>query len=137
MSLNEENARITLLGCIMTLYVFAGAIIIKTLESPFEKRLVRNYWRALEEFEQKLLNGTAETEELKSLLYTYGNVTSALGVPGKYERWNFLGSLHFVVTIVTTIGTSENFNRKGNHVSEIILELHGRRQFISRGKILS
>lgn len=110
MSLNEENARITLLGCIMTLYVFLGAAIIKKFESPFEKKLLHNYWKIYEDFEEKLLNGTAKIDELKLLLYNYGNITSALGVPGKYERWNFLGCLHFVVTIVTTIGTYFNQN---------------------------
>lgn len=104
MGFNEENARITLLGCIMTLYVLLGAIVIRKLESPFEKQVVRNYWKAYEEFEQKFLNGTAETEELKTLLYMYGNVTSAFRTSAEYEKWNFWGSLNFVITIVTTIG---------------------------------
>lgn len=106
MSLNEENARVMLLGCLMTVYVFFGALIIRKFESPVEKRLLRNYWKMYGDFEEKLINGTAEVDELKTLLYTYGNMTSTLGVPGQYEKWNFIGSLHFVVTIVTTIGES-------------------------------
>lgn len=104
MSLNEENCRIVVLGCIIALYVVFGAFVIRKFENPFEKRLLRNYWKMYEEFGEKLINGSAELEELNSLLYAYGNITSALGVPGKYEKWNFLGSLYFVVTIVTTIG---------------------------------
>lgn len=109
MSLNEENARISLLGCLMSLYVFFGALVIRKFESPFEKRMLRNYWKIYGDFEDKLLNGTADMDELRSLLYTYGNLTAALGVPGHHERWNFLGSLHFVVTIVTTIGVYFSF----------------------------
>ncbi|XP_065210132.1 potassium channel subfamily K member 13-like [Planococcus citri] len=104
MPLNEENSRIVVLGCILALYVVVGAVIIRKFEHPFEKRLLRNYWKMYEEFGDKLINGTAQIDELNSLLYAYGNVTSSLGVPGKHERWNFLGSLYFVVTIVSTIG---------------------------------
>lgn len=105
MSLNEENSRIVVLGCIIALYVVFGAFVIKKFEHSFEKELLGNYWKMYEEFGEKLANGSAQIDELNSLLYAYGNVTSSLGVPGKYERWNFIGSLYFVVTIVTTIGT--------------------------------
>ena len=110
MNLNDENARIVLLGCIMTMYVLFGAVVIRSFESPFEKNLLNDYRDMYNQFEERLSNGTAKIEELRALLYTYGNVTSALGELGKYERWNFLGSLHFVVTIVTTIGECQFFS---------------------------
>lgn len=121
MPLNEENSRIVVLGCILALYVVFGAVILRKFEHPFEKRLLRNYWKMYEEFGEKLTNGTAQIDELNSLLCAYGNVTSSLGVPGKYERWNFLGSLYFVVTIVSTIGTYDIFSINGRLFRE-----HGR-----------
>lgn len=105
MSLNEDNSRIVLLGCIIGLYVLFGAMIVKKFEQPFEKRLLRYYWKMYEEFGAKLMNGSAEIDELDSLLYAYGNMTSALGTSGRHEKWDFLGSVYFVFTIVSTIGT--------------------------------
>lgn len=46
-------------------------------------------------------------ENLHQLLYAYGNAT-AIGVINKRRRWDFVGSFHFVGTIVTTIGENTN-----------------------------
>ncbi|KAK9307875.1 hypothetical protein QLX08_001939 [Tetragonisca angustula] len=102
--LGEDNARFILLFGVLAVYMLAGAIIFQQLEADLEVRQTAEFWRVYHTFQRyHLQSGPIALQRLNELLYAYGNASSS-GVINKSRRWDFLGSFHFVGTIVSTIG---------------------------------
>ncbi|XP_017891674.1 potassium channel subfamily K member 13-like [Ceratina calcarata] len=101
--LGDDNARFILLFIVLALYMVAGAVLFQQLEADLEAREAANFWRVYHTFRRHhLQNGEIALQKLDELLYAYGNASS--GTIDKSQRWDFFGSLHFVGTIVSTIG---------------------------------
>ncbi|XP_076297650.1 potassium channel subfamily K member 13-like isoform X2 [Lasioglossum baleicum] len=103
--LGEDNARFILLFVLLAAYTFAGAALFQHFEADLETRQAAEFWKVYHAFRKQYLNWNNHTvlQRLDELLYAYGNASSA-GIINKSRRWDFPGSLHFVFTIVTTIG---------------------------------
>lgn len=122
----EDNARFILLGIVLIIYMILGALIFQHLENDTELAQAQKFWTLYDQFqdfylpavinrncsqgidfrENETLVINAELEgldRLHKLLYAYGNAT-AMGIVHKRRRWDFVGSFHFVSTIVSTIG---------------------------------
>ncbi|CAD1479627.1 unnamed protein product, partial [Heterotrigona itama] len=101
--LGEDNARFILLFGVLAVYMLAGAAIFQQLEADLEVRQTAEFWRVYHTFQTyHLQGGPIALQRLNELLYAYGNASSS-GVINKSRRWDFLGSFHFVGTIVSTI----------------------------------
>ncbi|XP_066596849.1 potassium channel subfamily K member 13-like [Prorops nasuta] len=102
--LAEDNARFILLAVVLAVYMLAGAALFQKLESDLEVRQATEFWKVYHTFrEQHLQENSSAVERLQELLYAYGNASSN-GIINKRRQWDFPGSLHFVGTIVSTIG---------------------------------
>ncbi|KAK1126328.1 hypothetical protein K0M31_004955 [Melipona bicolor] len=102
--LGEDNARFILFFGVLAVYMLAGAAIFQQLEADLEVRQTAEFWRVYHTFQRyHLQGGPIALQKLNELLYAYGNASSS-GVINKSRRWDFLGSFHFVGTIVSTIG---------------------------------
>ncbi|XP_033204256.1 potassium channel subfamily K member 13-like isoform X1 [Bombus vancouverensis nearcticus] len=102
--LGEDNARFILHFAALTLYMLAGAAIFQQLEADLEVQQTAEFWRVYHSFRKYHLQGSPiALQRLDELLYAYGNASFS-GVINKSRRWDFLGSFHFVGTIVSTIG---------------------------------
>jgi hypothetical protein len=97
-------ARFILLGIVLLLYLLAGAIIFMLLERDEEQRLASKYWDYYENFEQRLGNGSIRMIDVVEFMEFYGVVRDAGVINSTRARWDFMGSFHFVSTIVSTIG---------------------------------
>ncbi|CAH0387373.1 unnamed protein product [Bemisia tabaci] len=91
LNLSEDNARILLLGVVLLLYMFGGAMLFHQTESEAEAEIARRYWALYHEFRAHLVNASVSPARLDQLLYEYGNAT-ALGVINKRTRWDISGS---------------------------------------------
>ena len=100
--LHEENSRFLLLGIVLIIYMFFGAVLFHILESEAELNARQKYFNCYEKFREKYKHLINESD-LIELLIQYGNA-SANGVIGQTQRWDLSGSFYFVATVVSTIG---------------------------------
>ncbi|XP_007473020.1 potassium channel subfamily K member 16-like isoform X4 [Monodelphis domestica] len=95
-----------MLACYFT-YLILGSLIFQTLETDFENNMITSVYETKAAFLRKINNLTAEDVEIfvKNMTRAARNGIFPLGnVSDHHTNWDFVNSLFFVGSIVSTIG---------------------------------
>ncbi|CAG0888936.1 unnamed protein product [Darwinula stevensoni] len=102
--ISEDNARFLLLGVVLIIYLLSGALLFQFLEQDEEVRMRKRYWEAYDHFLSRFEQNQASMSDVEVLMEAYSQAKVSGMLNGTRPRWDFLGSFHFVATIVSTIG---------------------------------
>ena len=100
---HEDNAKFIVLVVLLVLYMIAGAFLFRWTEYGYEVKANATYHKYHNEFMDKFHKNQTTVEDLLQFLHNFTAATSS-GYNGSRSKWDFAGSIHFVATVVSTIG---------------------------------
>lgn len=104
-----SNGRLISLILFYVFYLFAGATIFDSLESPHEKKIIRDLNIYVKQFRAKLANCTDINDAVLNDFIREISWANNKGVPAtrnvtKEQNWSFGNAVFFSGTVLTTIG---------------------------------
>lgn len=105
----SSNGRLIALILFYVFYLFAGATIFDSLESPHEKKIIKDLNVYVQQFRTKLANCTDVTDKVLNDFIREISLANNKGVPAtrnvtKEQNWSFGNAVFFAGTVLTTIG---------------------------------